>query len=172
MTKRSNQSRMESPIEMGSNMDDDGSDGERSESFDYQSTIHGSSFHDEKQPSEEEKVAAKEIASRESRQVTASKLLVGFVLAASATCAGFFTYKFMSNEEHVEFERKFNLYASELIELSAKKAVNTFTHSKFFADEVTSLARYGGSNWPFFTAEDFHVRATDYHEITGCLSSR
>lgn len=103
MPKNSFQFRLDSPNQVGNSLDDDESNGERSESFDHQSTIRGSSFHDERQPSEEEK---KEIASRESRQVTASKLLVGLVLAASATCAGFFAYKFMRNEEHAEFKRK------------------------------------------------------------------
>ena len=96
------------PIRAGNNFEDDNSSGGGSESFDQPSTVNGSSFHDE-QPSEEEKAAAKQVASKESSQVTASKVLVGLVLTASAVCAGFFTYKFMRNEEKVEFERKVSL---------------------------------------------------------------
>ena len=55
--------------------------------------------------------------------------------------------------------------------MSEAKAVDAFMNTAAFGDELTSLAHYGGSEWPFFTMDDFHVRASDYHNITGCVSS-
>lgn len=117
------------------------------------------------------KTKTRQIATKESRQVLAGKLLVGFVLAGCAASAGYFTYRFMSNQERTEFVRAFEVMAEELISVSETKAESAFGNLKSFGNEITSLAKYGGMKWPFVTVKDFHVRAADYHNLTGALST-
>jgi len=117
------------------------------------------------------KTQTKQIATKESYQVLAGKLLVGLVLAGCAACAGYFTYRFMSNQEETEFVRKFEGFADELIAVSETKAVDAFEYLESFGNELTSLAEYGGMQWPFVTVKDYHVRAADYHNLTGALST-
>ncbi|CAB9517945.1 Receptor-type guanylate cyclase gcy [Seminavis robusta] len=142
-----------------------GSDSSSSSGIDPSSLRSSSIEKHEDEPDE----SKQRVAKTETRHVLYSKILVGIVLCASAAFAGVFTYKFISNQETAEFQQKYEYYADELISVSETKATDAFLHLATFGVEITSLASYGGMQWPFVTVDDYHVRASDFGNLTGAI---
>lgn len=99
------------------------------------------------------------IADTLSRVVGRWRSCVVFMLLITAALVVTTTYLFLSDNEEREFQKSFEKSAKSImdsIEFHATGAVQTF---EALADSMTSEALTANATWPFFTSNNFEVKA-------------
>lgn len=157
----------------GDNSDDD--DDDINDSDDFQNNKGNFKKHDKQKL---------KLAQKEARLVAGSRIIMGFVLLASAALVGYATYKFVNDEEMDDFETTFRSDAHELLRGSAHNYRNIHGLVRVFAELLSSSAAAtvavanasAGTNstsasngFPFYTMPDFEVFGSRARELSGAL---
>ncbi|CAB9507971.1 Receptor-type guanylate cyclase gcy [Seminavis robusta] len=121
----------------------------------YSETTRGTDHVSEGNRSQAEDAIVDSLSSVVSRWRTCVVLM----LLITATLVVSTTYVFLSNSEDAQFRKSFEKSAESIkdsVEFHATNAVQTFEN---LADGITSEALTANATWPFFTSDNFEVKA-------------
>mmetsp|Transcript_2519 Transcript_2519/g.6009 ORF Transcript_2519/g.6009 Transcript_2519/m.6009 type:complete len:729 (+) Transcript_2519:76-2262(+) len=108
-----------------------------------------------------------EIANKESKQVFWLRILLFFVLIASAVAIVTFVYLYMSKAEEEEFKNQFQSDSTKVVESLGKTLDQTVGTTDAFIRQIVSFARHDPDNsWPFVTKPDFALNAGKVLKLT------
>lgn len=106
------------------------------------------------------------IAHNETIKVKQLRLMVGFVLLASAVGAACAVYYFTSSTEVSQFEDQFQEDANKVLQAMGSSMEDTKAALDVFVASIVSFARYTNQTWPFVTIPDFAIRASKVRTLS------
>eukprot|EP00977_Amphora_coffeiformis_P000685 scaffold149_cov179-Amphora_coffeaeformis.AAC.8 len=100
-----------------------------------------------------------DIAGKFTSLVTRSGSAVTFMLFLTATLVVSSTYVFLTRTKVAEFEKAFEQSARTITDAAQFTARSNIQTLNTLADSITSEAMTVGATWPFFTSENFEIKA-------------
>eukprot|EP00980_Cylindrotheca_fusiformis_P020442 scaffold7489_cov96-Cylindrotheca_fusiformis.AAC.9 len=111
---------------------------------------------------------APDVANREEKAVTHTKILLLFVLLLAVSGAAAATYIVMEEEQNNDFADAFAGLAKEVQTVSQQKVDQIFRALDAYALFISSQAREdGNSSWPFVTVRDYSKKSEKIVELFG-----
>jgi hypothetical protein len=107
-----------------------------------------------------------EIAKKETKDVVRHKVLVLFILLASASSIATGLFLFVSRGETSHFETKFDSDAAKLLDGIGGSLYRTLGLFDILATQYVSHARHQNETWPFVTLPDFGARMAKLLPLT------
>jgi hypothetical protein len=106
------------------------------------------------------------LATKETRHVYYSRILVLAVLAISAAAAGFMTWWLSTASEQSDFETQFSDFSLAIEDTSNHNANNVYLLTESYSLAITSSALTMGAVWPNVTVPHFEVRGDRFRLAT------
>jgi class 3 adenylate cyclase len=125
---------------------------------DDQSSVTNSVYHTKVSELEHER---KTLARQENKAVRLLRVLVFVVLSSTAAVVAMGVHRYISHDQHSNFETDFEAHAAKLLESFHDSVERKLEAVDALAVTITSHAIQSGSSWPNVTLPDFAVRVAN-----------
>jgi hypothetical protein len=110
------------------------------------------------------------IGKKETRVVFRLRLVVIFILVASAICVALAAFFYTSSSEYSKFEENFQDDAFKVLHTVGSGVENTFSSLDLLATTMVSYARARKYEWPFVTLPDYANRVSKTQTMSVSLA--